>query len=386
MTLADARRELTEVRRQRAQLEARLLDLVSHIQALSETESAEFVIPHREVTDHVGLTPREAHTVMARAEVVDAEPGFGSMLAAGNTSIGHLDAMARAFSTLGEERHKIEPLLPGLVAASTSMELSDFSKHVAKTARSLLDDGGLSTFERQRASTYFSMRRDCTGGFKVSGYFDPERGAAVMSLVEQRRERDFHSGVPLPAVMGWVSTVEHRNALALFDLLTSSHPTRCSTSSDGPASPRAEVVVHVDLATLTNGLHSLGTCRTVYGDDLPAQTARRLACEANIVPVVLSGEGVPLDVGRSRRLATAGQRRALEAIHHTCAVPDCDRPFHHCQIHHIEYWENGGFTDLDNMVPLCSRHHHDVHEGGWELGLDPVSRHVTFVPGNGPPD
>lgn len=359
MTLADARQELKEIRHQRALLDARLLDLVSLIHALSESGST---------------------------EVVDAEPRFGSMLAAGNTSTGHLDAMARAFSTLGDERHKIEPLLPGLVVASTSMELADFSKHVAKTARSLLDDGGLSTFERQRASTHFSMRRDCNGGFKVSGYFDPERGAAVMSLVEQRRERDFHSGVPLPPLMGWVSAVEHRNALALIDLLTSTNTADCATKEVTSATPRAEVVVHVDLATLVGGLHEHGTCRTVYGDDLPAHTARRLACDANIIPVVLDGVSVPLDVGRSRRLATAGQRRALEAVHDTCAVPGCDRPFHHCQIHHIHYWETGGVTDLANMVPLCSRHHHDVHEGGWKLDLDPDTRRVTFDPGCDPPD
>jgi hypothetical protein len=53
--------------------------------------------------------------------------------------------------------------------------------------------------------------------------------------------------------------------------------------------------------------------------------------------------------------------------------------FDHCNVHHIDYWENGGFTDLNNMVPLCSRHHHATHEGGWKLTLNPVTRELTIT-------
>lgn len=62
-------------------------------------------------------------------------------------------------------------------------------------------------------------------------------------------------------------------------------------------------------------------------------------------------------------------------------------PFHRCQIHHIDYWENGGRTDLDNQVPLCTRHHHAAHEGGWMLSLDPGTRTVSFqMPTSNPAD
>ena len=52
--------------------------------------------------------------------------------------------------------------------------------------------------------------------------------------------------------------------------------------------------------------------------------------------------------------------------------------FDHCNVHHIDYWENGGPTDLNNMVPLCSRHHHAAHEGGWKLKLDPETRELAI--------
>ena len=97
-----------------------------------------------------------------------------------------------------------------------------------------------------------------------------------------------------------------------------------------------------------------------------------------LLPVVLDGRSVPIDVGRSKRLATVHQRRALEAIHPTCAIPDCEVIFDHCNVHHIDYWENGGATDLNNMIPLCSRHHHAAHEGGWKLQLDSETRELTI--------
>jgi hypothetical protein len=107
------------------------------------------------------------------------------------------------------------------------------------------------------------------------------------------------------------------------------------------------VVVHVDLETLTNGLSESSTHRTSLGADLPVETIRRIACDANIIPLVLNGAGMPLDIGRSQRLASAAQRRALEAVHNTCAFDGCAVAFHACQIHHIDA-PHGWQTDLDN--------------------------------------
>ena len=69
----------------------------------------------------------------------------------------------------------------------------------------------------------------------------------------------------------------------------------------------------------------------------------------------------------------------MRAMYSTCAVPGCRVAFHNTALHHIEYWRNGGRSDLDNFVPLCSKHHHCVHEGGWKLHLDPTSRVLTIT-------
>ena len=118
-------------------------------------------------------------------------------------------------------------------------------------------------------------------------------------------------------------------------------------------------------------------CETSNGIPLPVDTIRRLCCEAAIIPVVLGADGEALAVGREQRVANRAQRRALRAMYRTCAHPHCDISFDHCQIHHVIPWERFGLTDLENLLPLCSKHHHLVHEGRWHLTLQP-DRTITL--------
>jgi hypothetical protein len=132
-----------------------------------------------------------------------------------------------------------------------------------------------------------------------------------------------------------------------------------------------EISVLIDWDTLRAGVFGeASVSESASAVPLTPEAVRRMACDGRIVPVVLGGDGVPLDVGRSRRLATPAQRRALAAMYRTCAHPHCSRPLSWCQIHHVRWWELGGPTDLANMVPLCDRHHHEVHDGGWTLTID----------------
>ena len=104
---------------------------------------------------------------------------------------------------------------------------------------------------------------------------------------------------------------------------------------------------------------------------------RRLCCDAAIVPVVLNSTGATLDLGREQRLASRAQRRALRAMHRTCAHPGCTVRFADCEIHHVIDWDHHGPTNLANLLPLCNRHHHLVHEGRWTLTLHP-DRSITL--------
>jgi hypothetical protein len=375
MNIAELRTFMANLRVRQAKLDAQMLEANARIISLMHDPiSPTFVIPERELVAHGGLTSREAREVVSRGLVTEAAPEMASVLAAGDTTAAHVDALGRGLKIAGAEREAFMAHLPELVEASTTMTASEFSHLVTETAKSVVTDDGLSTFERQKRETFFKMRNEADGCLSVSGKFDPISASILKSKIGRLVENMFHSGdkeVPVE-VMPWIEPNDHRQAQALIALVNGAS----ESVSDVPA--RAEIVVHVDLETLQHGLHAGGTCRTAIGADLPVETVRRLACEAEILPVVLDGRSVPIDVGRSKRLATVHQRRALEAMHPTCAIPDCEVIFDHCNIHHIDYWENGGPTDLNNMIPLCSRHHHAAHEGGWKLELDPKTRELLI--------
>ena len=96
--------------------------------------------------------------------------------------------------------------------------------------------------------------------------------------------------------------------------------------------------------------------------DISAGAARRLACGAGIIPIVLGSDSVPLDLGRQSRLFTDNQRMALAGRYDSCAAEGCDRPFAWTETHHLRAWEHGGSTDLDNAVPLCGTHHRMIDQ------------------------
>lgn len=377
LSVDELRARLATNKKLRAALDAENLEIVALLDAAAHhPTSPAFVIAEYELTEHAGLSKRDAVATVQRAHVVAESPALGAALASGTVTSSHIDAVSRGLRLVGDERERFLEKVPQLIESASHMTIGDFSALVTRTAKGLVCDDGLATFEHQRRSTFLKMWNDAEGMLQVRGAFDPLSAAVLQSRLAAEVEARFHGGdKECPVVVHpWVEPNDHRRALALVALLDR------DIVDSAPACSRADVVVHVDLDTLTSGLRAESTHRTVFGVDLPVSTIRRLACDADIIPVVLNGDGVPLDVGRAKRLATAGQRRALEAAHDTCAMPECTVAFHHCQIHHIEYWESGGPTDLRNMVPLCSRHHHQVHEGGWRIVLDLGTRQLIVTP------
>ncbi|MGH3508817.1 MAG: DUF222 domain-containing protein [Nocardioidaceae bacterium] len=132
-----------------------------------------------------------------------------------------------------------------------------------------------------------------------------------------------------------------------------------------PVGSSFTLVVTVPLQQLLDGL---GVAAVETGHRISAGQARRLACKAGIIPMVLDTESVPLDLGRERRLFSKHQRIALAQLHGGCAVTDCDRPPAWTEAHHLNPWRNGGRTDLANGIALCPAHHKMAdHPQSWDL-------------------
>ena len=96
-------------------------------------------------------------------------------------------------------------------------------------------------------------------------------------------------------------------------------------------------------------------------EPMSVSAARRLTCNAGILPLVLGATSQPLDLGRSQRLFSVGQRRAIGERDRGCVTPGCDAPPGWTEVHHIIPWSRGGPTDYKNGVLLCAFHHHQVH-------------------------
>jgi len=120
-----------------------------------------------------------------------------------------------------------------------------------------------------------------------------------------------------------------------------------------------------------HGPDETGTAKLDTGIRTAAGDLRRLACEAGLVPAVLNTKSVPLDLGRTRRLHSHHQRKALALVHDTCAIGTCERPFAWSEIHHLIPWSHHGDTDLE-AIPLCSWHHHRAHDPRWHLTHHPL--------------
>lgn len=141
-----------------------------------------------------------------------------------------------------------------------------------------------------------------------------------------------------------------------------------STTEDAEAGRAAGAWADPRHGPPPSGIAYTGTRRP-----LTSGAARRLCCDAEVLPVVLDSESRPTDVGYTKRLATAAQRAAIAIRDGGCTYPGCDAPMAWCIVHHIIHWADGGPTDLSNLAALCPRHHRVVHRRGFTADIAPTA-------------
>lgn len=140
---------------------------------------------------------------------------------------------------------------------------------------------------------------------------------------------------------------------------------------------RASVAITVAYEALVSGrVSDVGVLDA--GPIITGRRVRQLCCDAGISRMIFKGASEILDTGRKTRTWSKAQRRAIRHRHgNKCAVRGCDRRI--TEIHHLVFWDNGGLTCIENGIPLCSRHHHMVHDLGWIITWDPTTGHTTFT-------
>ncbi len=314
------------------------------------------------LTDEGRRSGKEAKATEDRERICTEIPALEDALAVGAVSSDHLDALARLTRNLNDiERSDLHAVADDLVASATTDYVCEFER---KT-RNLIDHirathaphDDATELERQKAAANVKRWVDkITGMHKTLIELDPIRDATLHTAIDAQlarlRQRADQAETPFAQ-------------LQVEALLT-------AVSTEQPGEQRIpEITVVLDGRSLCNGRHAGTICETSDGSPLPVSTVQRMCCDATIIGATIGAHGEALAVGREHRTATRAQRRALRAMHRTCAHPHCTVGFDHCRIHHIVWWTNNGTTDIDNLLPLCERHHHLVHEGRWQLAMTP---------------
>ena len=224
----------------------------------------------------------------------------------------------------------------------------------------LLDDEAT----RARAETWLQLHDNgdgtWTGSFSISDLHGSMLRAALDRLTSPRRHTRSHDGTDTTdQTVADASTNRHERDGHAFCEIIEHLPT------DG-WHPTTTALILITLA-YQHLITDTGTATLDTGTPITAREARRLACTAGLIPVVLDTDSVPLDMGHTARHFTSHQRYALSLIHHTCAIDGCDRPYAWCELHHLTPWSARGPTNLNNALPLCAWHHHHAHHPHWQL-------------------
>jgi hypothetical protein len=326
-----------------------------------------------------GMTARDAAKERERARTLGAADGFADALSEGTVTGAHVDQLAQATANLADEiRAGVFDRSGDLLEQAAATDPGRFGRHVRDLARRLERDAGVSRDAQQRATSYLNITVAGDGMYDVHGRLHPELGARVKRALDHHVAAMIKKGEQA-GVAEFVDRTVNRGRLAgeaLGELVSTGHGTLRPIVAD--------IGVLVDERTLATGeMHDHSACETTDGAPLPMATVRRLICDAFVTGIVISQDGTPLNVGRTRRTANRAQRRALRCLYRTCVAEGCDVPYDQCELHHIWWWETGGPSDLDNFVPACAHHHHHlIHSLAWQLHLAP-DRTLTITDRHG---
>jgi hypothetical protein len=347
----------------------------------------------------IGLLPGAAREKVRVARALGGLSLVDAALRRGALSYSKVRAITRVATAATEER------LLAMATEATGAQLERICRGFALAERSVA--GRPADLER-----WVTTRPTCSGMVRLEAQLAPDEAVLVMKAIDAVRARGAAVGIPAgtpeglppeglppeglpPEVLAddrpsparaadersarWASRADGlvtlaREVLAAADAAVAAVPPAAGRLGTGGDS--VTLLVHVAAAP-AGGVAALVL---EDGTAVSAETLRRLACDAGIVPVLEGAHGETLDVGRRRRTIPPAIRRALARRDGGCRFPGCtNRRF--VDAHHVRHWLHGGATRLDNLVLLCPAHHRRVHEEGFILGRDATGALVVRAPG-----
>lgn len=331
------------------------------------------------IADTLGTSTGEARRLvnvgkaLARADAVD-----GEALASPDAPRGwvHVAAAVREGSITVEKAEILTSTLDKLrageaaelqfVALAKRLRPYDLRRVCAREMVLGDPDGAEARARRLYLERQLTLTERLDGMTEVRGLLDPASAGHLKAWLDAQVAAGFQAKRETP---GDDRTAAQMRVDALATL--AHHALGCAEPGSGV---KTTLVVRTTLEELERRVGT-ATCDSLEAP-ISAGTLRLLAVEAQVIPAVMGGEPVPLDVGRAKRCATPYQRLAVLERDGGCAW--CHAPASFCDIHHVNSWEFGGKTDVGNLVALCVSCHHRIHFGGWLIEI--VDGVVWFTP------
>ncbi|MGH3832155.1 MAG: DUF222 domain-containing protein [Pseudonocardiaceae bacterium] len=338
---ADLQDQVRDIESVSRMLHSVMLDAVAELDSRNVAATAGFGTTKRLLAGILHLSATEAGTRVTHATQLTAHrnlsgavlppalPNTASALAAGEIGPAQVRVITDTMNAIptsvsATDREAAEAELARYARSFDPTSLHKIGRHILAH----LDPDGREPRDQDPAPAAGELRlrerRD--GRLGLDGFLEPEHSAAFRTLIEQfAAPRPAAEGIPDPR------TADQRNADALLELCGLARAAQdCPTTAGEPP----HLTVTLDWDTLRT---SVGVATLDYGTHLTASEARRWACDAKIIPIVLGGASEPLDVGRAMRTVPLSLRRALVARDRSCVFPGCDRPPGLCQAHHCRH-------------------------------------------------
>lgn len=401
MKLAAAIERLERVTATRANTDALPTDLTAALHAtsqltaflvaveadLSRRLAAATSFPEATIAETTRGSIHDATRTLDRGRTLEAVPSLADALDNAIVTPGHIDAVTRGAKGLEPaQRQQLFDTADSLADIAAHATVEQFGRRVRDEVNTIIANDGVDRLERQRRATAVTTWVGNDGMWNLRGIFDPVTGMKLASKLDTTVETLFTEATPSTCPSDPIEKQRHLRGLALARLI--------GGRAGQPAHGRPEfvAVINLDAPPPDRGVPTGRSVPAESGGirvdwpipiEVPARVLADMVENADVHVVVVRNGVVlhapgNLDLGRTTRLANRAQRRALGGLYSHCAIPNCTVTYDRCKLHHIIWWRHDGRTDLDNLLPVCSHHHHKIHDDGWTIRLG-TQRQLTLT-------
>ncbi|MDE0700340.1 MAG: DUF222 domain-containing protein [Acidimicrobiaceae bacterium] len=316
------------------------------------------------------MSSRAAGSVAKTAAGLVELPKLAESLATGKITAEHAaTAVAAATKTSPEQ---VDDELARL-AETSSVDV--FASQTRRWVNRNQRDDGAELHERQRRNRGFKDWVNDEGMGVLVAELDPTSYQQVRKAINAEYDRLWRDDGGRDGTPDDLRTPTQRRADAFVALIT-------DLARRGPGSPRMQLTAVVDIERLRAD-DPTGLAEIVDGEALPQTVLERMMCISTITGMIFDGKGEPLWAGRDRRFPTDAQIKAIIARDLHCR--GCSASAERCEVHHIVPWNEGGFTDVDEMCLACPNCHHNIHDRGY-IVVKTNTGYRIINPDNPPPD